>query len=303
MIDGLINMLKPPGITSHDLVDQVRGIFHMRRVGHTGTLDPAAAGVVIILLGRMTRLSPLLSGFTKTYRAEITFGVTTNTLDGEGQVLTEVDASSLTAEQVAAQLLNLRGELMLPPPAYSAVRQRGQRLYHKARRGERVEVEPRPMQVLRFDLVDFQPGPRPRALTEIECGKGTYVRTLAAVLGERLGCGAYLSFLVRTRVGSHALAAAHTVAQLAERQRAGSSGDAVISPASALPELPSQVVSHEDARTLCHGNPIGIDALFPPGQLVAVVTAQQLLGVAEVVVRGGTPMLQPRWVLLRPDEL
>lgn len=304
MPEGLLNVLKPPGITSHDLVDEVRRITGMRRVGHSGTLDPAAAGVVIIMLGRMTRLNEYLTGATKTYRAEITLGVTTDTLDGEGRLTARASAAHVTTELVAQGLAELTGDLMVPPPMHSAVWHQGRRLYELARKGESVEPEPRPMRVLRFELLAFEPGENARALTEVECAKGTYVRSLAALLGERLGCGAYLSFLVRTRVGAHELADALSTAELAELRRAGRLHEALIPPERALAGFALLRASVEEAHALASGNPTPAPPGFEPGQLVAALTPDgRLLGVCEVALRGGELLVQPRRVLIPAGEL
>lgn len=304
MPDGLLNVLKPPGITSHDLVDQVRRLTDMRRVGHAGTLDPAAAGVVLVMLGRMTRLAEYLTGTTKVYRAEITLGISTDTLDGEGRITGRASAAQVTAEQAARELTALTGDLMVAPPMHSAVWHHGRRLYELARSGERVKVEPRPMRVLRFELLHFEPGETARALTEVECAKGTYVRSLAARLGERLGCGAYLSFLVRTRVGAHGLADAHTVPELAELRRTGRLREALIPPERALPEFLSLRASAEEALALSSGNPVPAPQGFEPGRLVAALTGDgRLLGICEVTAGEVGAVLQPRRVLIPAGEL
>jgi len=159
--EGLLNVLKPPGITSHDLVDQVRRIARTRKVGHTGTLDPAAAGVMILMLGAATRLSEFLTAERKIYRAEITLGVATDTLDGEGVIVGEPDeagAQQVTASRLRDLFHELTGELELAPPMHSAVRHRGRRLYELAREGKEAEVAPRRIHVHRFELLDLQPG-------------------------------------------------------------------------------------------------------------------------------------------------
>ncbi|HUS80869.1 MAG TPA: tRNA pseudouridine(55) synthase TruB [Armatimonadota bacterium] len=304
MPDGLLNLLKTPGMTSHDLVDQVRRITGMRRVGHSGTLDPAAAGVMIVMLGSFTSLSRFLSEVTKVYRAEITLGVETDTLDGEGRVVRRASAATVTRADVRRELEGLTGELEIAPPLYSAVRQQGRRLYEMARRGESVERQPRPMRVLRFELLAFEPGENARALTEVECSKGTYVRSLAALLGERLGCGAYLSFLVRTRAGAHRVADSLTVAELAELARQGRLGEALVPADEALADFTRLVASPEAARALASGNAVAAWEDVSVGEFVGVLTGDgRLLAVAEVCVAGGEHVIQPRRVLMGADEL
>ncbi len=304
MAEGLLNMLKPPGITSHDLVDEVRRTVGMRRVGHTGTLDPAAAGVVMVMLGTTTRLSEWLTSATKVYRAEITFGVRTDTLDSEGQVLSREDASQVTADQVEAGLSALTGEMQIVPPMYSAVHFDGERLYEIARRGEQADVKPRPMTVMRFELLHFTPGPEATALTEIECAKGTYVRSLAELLGEHVGCGAHLSLLVRTRVGSHAIADAYTPAELAGLAVAGSLPEAVIPPSAALPECAQLTASPEVALMLTSGAAPPLWEEIAEGQFVSVLTPDgRLLGMCEIVRTADGLVVQPRRILIGSDDL
>lgn len=304
MPDGLLNMLKPPGITSHDLVDHVRRTLHMRRVGHTGTLDPAAAGVVMVMLGSVTRLSQYLTSVNKVYRAEITLGIATDTLDGEGRVVQRESAAGITRERVAEELAALTGDLRIAPPLYSAVRVRGKRLYEIAREGGDATPEPRLMTVLRFDLLDFDEGETARVLTEIDCAKGTYVRSLAALLGERLRCGAYLSFLVRTSVGSHFIAQSLTPDELSEAARTDTLSRVLIHPADALAEFKRLQATREDAATLAHGNPVPARESVSEGEFVSVLTPDgRLLGVAEVIIIDGACAFQPRCILIPSDEL
>lgn len=304
MPDGLLNMLKPPGITSHDLVDHVRRAVRMRRVGHTGTLDPAAAGVVMIMLGGMTRLSQYLTSVSKVYRAEITLGIATDTLDGEGRVVQRASAAEIARERVAEELSALTGDLQIAPPLYSAVRVQGKRLYEIAREGGDASPEPRLMRVLRFEMLSFEEGETARVLTEVECAKGTYVRSLAALLGERLGCGAYLSFLVRTSVGSHAVAQSLTPDELTEAAQAGALSEVVIPPADALAEFTRLQATREAAMTLANGNPVPAWEAVTDGEFVSVLAPDgRLLGVAEVMTTDGVRVLQPRRILIGSDEL
>lgn len=304
MPDGLLNMLKPPGITSHDLVDQVRRTVRMRRVGHTGTLDPAAAGVVMIMLGGMTRLSQYLTSVSKVYRAEITLGIATDTLDGEGRVVQRASAADVTRERASEELSALTGDLRIAPPLYSAVRLQGKRLYEIAREGGEATPEPRLMRVLRFELLSFEEGETARVLTEIDCAKGTYVRSLAALVGERLGCGAYLSFLVRTSVGSHEIAHSLTPDELSEAAGADALSEVVIPPADALAEFTRLQATREAAVTLANGNPVPAWETVIEGEFVSVLVPDgRLLGVAEVITKDGVRLLQPRRILIGGDQL
>ncbi len=303
MPDGVLNILKPPGMTSHDIVDGVRRVTHMRKVGHTGTLDPAAAGVMVLMLGSATRLSEFLVGCDKTYRAEITFGLSTDTLDGEGVIVAEADASVITAERVSEALVDLTGEIEMVPPMYSAVWHEGRRLYEIARAGETVEVESRLVTVHRFELLEFTPGERARALTEVECSSGTYVRSLAAMLGEALDRPAYLSFLVRTRVGAQRIEDSLTGRELTAAAHEARLGELLSAPEDVLCDWPRIEADRETAIALCRGMQTEAPLLLEPGRRLLVLTGGRLLCVAEVVSDGDTTAIQPRRVLLPEDDL
>ena len=303
MPDGVLNMLKPPGMTSHDVVDGVRRITRMRKVGHCGTLDPAAAGVMVMMLGSATRMSEFLMGCDKVYRAEITLGVSTDTLDGEGTIIAESDATDVTAERVSEALAGLTGELDMVPPMHSAVRHGGRRLYQIAREGETVEVESRRVTVHRFELLEFTPGERARALTEVACSSGTYVRSLAAMLGDALDCPAYLSFLVRTRVGAQRIEDALTGSELNDAAKEKRVAELLGGPEDVLCDWPRIEADHETAVALCRGMQIEAPSPLLEGERVLVLTGGRLLCVAEAVADGPATLIQPRRVLLGEDDL
>ncbi len=196
--DGILNIDKPAGLTSFQVVALVRRLSGQRRVGHGGTLDPLARGVLPVALGQGTRVLEFLGEATKTYRAQIRLGVTTDTYDAEGRIIEERDASAIGRELAEAALASFRGTIQQRPPPYSALKEGGQRLYHWARAGVEVRRPPRPIHVLRLEMVAWQP---PLLTVEVECGKGTYLRSLAHDLGQVLGCGAHLHELIRLRNG------------------------------------------------------------------------------------------------------
>lgn len=189
-------MLKPPGMTSHDVVAFIRHLLGVRRVGHTGTLDPGVPGVLPIALGRATRLVEYQLALSKSYRFEITFGITTATLDAFGPVLADSDVS-LKAGVLMEALTHFTGEILQVPPMVSALKHKGKRLYDLARKGIEVEREPRKVSIHHLELKRFFPGDRPRALIDVTCSSGTYIRSLCGDIGEYLGCGAHMSYLVR----------------------------------------------------------------------------------------------------------
>ena len=196
--DGLLLVDKPSGPTSHDVVAQIRRRFRIAKVGHGGTLDPMATGLLVILLGKGTKISDRVMGHDKTYEATLRLGIETDSQDADGQVVAEKDAAAVTAEQVAAQMKARLGDQMQLPPMVSAIKIQGVPLYKLARKGETVERPPKLIHVYRFDLLDFTP---PDVRFVVECTKGTYVRTLAHDVGQSLGVGAHLVQLRRTKIG------------------------------------------------------------------------------------------------------
>lgn len=197
-IDGIINLYKPRGNTSFQMVALARKLTGIRKVGHSGTLDPDATGVLPILIGRATRIASFLLDSNKVYQAEIAFGRTTTTDDSSGITVSRSDCAGLTREAIEVALEHFRGAVEQIPPMYSAIKYKGRPLYQLARSGIEIDRTPRMVQVFRFEIQDWQP---PYLRAEIECSKGTYVRTLAHDLGAALGCGAFLNQLVRLRTG------------------------------------------------------------------------------------------------------
>ena len=200
MVDGLAVVHKPAGMTSHDVVGRCRKIFGQKKVGHAGTLDPDATGVLLVGLGRATRLMQFMSGLGKSYRAEVVLGVATSTLDASGEVVGRWDMSAVTLEQAREAAVDFTGEIQQVPPMVSAIKVGGQRLHQLARSGIEVERPPRPVTVSRF-AVERVVAPGPTFEVDIDCSSGTYVRVLAADLGVALGGGAHVRGLRRTAVG------------------------------------------------------------------------------------------------------
>jgi tRNA pseudouridine55 synthase len=189
---------KPSGPTSHDIVARIRGRFRLRKVGHGGTLDPQATGLLVLLMGRGTKLAAHFIGADKCYEGVLRLGVATDTHDAAGHVVREADWSGVTREALEAQMNRFRGDILQTPPMVSAVKVGGLPLYKRARKGQDVEREPRLVHIYRFDLLDFRP---PDAAFVMKCTKGTYVRTICSDIGDGLGCGAHLASLRRLRCG------------------------------------------------------------------------------------------------------
>lgn len=209
--DGVVNVLKAPGFTSHDIVARIRRAYNLKKVGHAGTLDPDAAGVLPVFLGNATRLLEYAVEGTKNYRAEACLGVSTDTGDDSGKVLERLPVPEITEEQFLRVLEGFRGEILQVPPMYSALRVNGKKLYEYARAGIEVERQPRKIEVYRLELVDFNP---PYFVLDVECSKGTYIRTLLEDIGKALGTVATMTFLLRTRVAGFTMEEASTLEEI-----------------------------------------------------------------------------------------
>jgi tRNA pseudouridine55 synthase len=242
---GMVVVDKEPGWTSHDAVARCRRIFSQRRVGHAGTLDPDAAGVLLVGLGRFTRMLRFLTGLPKSYQGEVVLGSATNTLDASGEVTGRWDMSGVTLADVRQAAGTLTGVLDQIPPMVSARKVGGRRLHELARAGIEVERAPRPVTVERFDVERLPNDEAGVFRIEVDCSTGTYVRVLAADLGHALGGGAHLRNLRRTRIGSFRVDDGHTVGMLTHAH--------VLSPAQALRDLPPVELDADTARAVSHG--------------------------------------------------
>jgi tRNA pseudouridine55 synthase len=267
-LDGVLVIDKPAGKTSHDVVDRVRAVFRTRKVGHGGTLDPDATGVLLIGVGRATRLLAYAQAGPKRYRATARFGVTTSTQDASGDVLEERPVR-LSREVIEGGLGSFLGEIDQIPPMVSAVRMGGERLYEKARRGEEVERRPRRVTIHSLDLVDFDGVDR--ATLDVTCSGGTYVRTLIADLGEVLGCGAHLEHLRRTQAGGFTDADAIPLDELRV--------EALRPVVDAVGDLPRVEVDATDAERVAHGQALEVVGGPKEGRFVAIVRNGNLLAV------------------------
>jgi tRNA pseudouridine55 synthase len=277
-VDGILVCDKPAGPTSHDVVARVRRLAGQRRVGHAGTLDPPATGVLVLTLGKATRLLPYLPLEPKRYLAAIRFGTATDTLDATGDVTATAEAAHLDAAGVAGALTRFVGALDQIPPMVSAVKVAGERLYAKARRGEDVERAPRRVTVHALDLVEFIPGSAPVARVDVRCSGGTYVRALADDLGRALGTVAHLAALRRTAVGAFTEGFAHTLPGLEAAAAEGTLGGLVVDPAVAMAPVGTRALDPDEAAALAVGRSLApsgteqpVAALGPDGHLVGVI--------------------------------
>jgi tRNA pseudouridine55 synthase len=288
---GLVIVDKPAGMTSHDVVGRCRRIFKTRKVGHAGTLDPMATGVLVIGIERATKILGLLTATDKSYAATIRLGQTTSTEDADGEVLQTISAAHLTDAAIEAAAADYRGEIAQIPSAVSAVKVGGKRAYRLAREGQAVELAARPVRIDRFDvlairriddLIDVD--------VEVDCSSGTYIRALARDVGAALGVGGHLTALRRTRVGRFGLDQARTLDALAEDPRLSYTLDEAC-----LLAFPRRDLSAEEAESARHGrrlSPAGIDGVYaavsPDWHVIALLRDEGDATESVVVVRPAT---------------
>jgi tRNA pseudouridine55 synthase len=258
-MDGVLIVLKPPGMTSHDVVDVVRRATGLQRVGHTGTLDPGAAGVLVCCLGRATRLAEFLMEADKEYRVEFRWGIRTSTGDAYSEPLPDPEPPAtrrpLTHAGLEATLKRFIGEILQVPPMVSAIHHGGARLYQLARRGETVDLQPRPVTVHRIEILRFDRN-RQSAFLEVACGKGTYIRKLCADVGDALGVGGYAHFMVRTRAGRFEIRDAMTLEELSAAAAGDTLRDGVIPMDQAVAHLPVVDLPDRSVADVLHGHPV-----------------------------------------------
>jgi tRNA pseudouridine55 synthase len=255
-MDGIFNLNKAANMTSHDVVARVRRLVQQKRVGHAGTLDPAATGVLPICLGQATRVAEYLSESGKAYRATIRFGCETDTYDADGRILREAPVT-LVEEDIRAALAAFLGPQLQVPPLYSAIKRNGQPLYKLARAGGEVAPPPgRTVTIHALEIISYQ---NPDLIMDIECSKGTYIRSLAFDLGRALGPGAHLASLIRTRSGPFTLSQSIHLDELAQALLDGSWENYLYAPDEALLDFDAAIVGERNEWRLLHG----LDLVFP----------------------------------------
>jgi tRNA pseudouridine55 synthase len=288
---GVVIVDKPAGMTSHDVVGRCRRIFGTRRVGHAGTLDPMATGVLVIGVDRATKILGLLTGASKSYAATIRLGQTTSTEDAEGELLQEVSAEHLAEAAIASAIAGLRGDIMQVPSTVSAVKVGGQRAYRLAREGQAVELAARPVRIDRFEVLALR---RHGQLIDldvvVDCSSGTYVRALARDLGDALAVGGHLTALRRTRVGRFGLEQARSLDELAERPQLSFTLDEAC-----LQLFPSRDLTAGEADAAANGRalmPAGIDGVYAAqdadGRIIALLRDDGPKTKSVVVIRPAT---------------
>ncbi len=289
---GLVIVDKPAGMTSHDVVGRCRRMFGTRRVGHAGTLDPMATGVLVIGIERATKILGLLTGTSKSYAATIRLGQTTSTEDAEGQLLQQVSTEHLTEVTIATAITGLRGDIMQVPSTVSAVKVGGQRAYRLAREGQVVELAARPVRIDRFEMLALRRGSDSVIDLDVavDCSSGTYIRALARDLGDALAVGGHLTALRRTRVGRFGLDQAHSLDELAERPELSFTLDEAC-----LLMFPRRDLTAAEVEAAANGRaltPAGIDGVYAAqdadGRVIALLRDDGPRTKSVVVIRPAT---------------
>jgi tRNA pseudouridine55 synthase len=279
-ISGALVVDKPTGMTSHDVVQAIRNGTGIRRVGHTGTLDPRASGVLVVLVGPAVRLSEYVSASDKRYQAIVRMGASTDTFDADGKFTRKSDTPiNVTEAQFEEALKKFIGHIEQTPPPYSAVKVQGRKAYEMAREGEEVDLAPRTIDVYHLEVLEWAP---PEVVIDVHCSSGTYVRSLANDLGEMLGCGAYLVGLRRTKSGRFSLRDATPLRKLQEAFKSGNWAQYLIPAAEALTDWPAIELDPDQVDAIKHGHRVPAAEDAKPGMVRAVSMAGELVALMDL---------------------
>jgi tRNA pseudouridine55 synthase len=292
-MNGILLVLKPPGMTSFDVVSWLRGVFGVKRIGHAGTLDPAAAGLLPVCIGKAAKTIDWFQEFDKAYRAEMVLGITTNTQDGEGGILRQASVS-LDVGALQDALNAFVGEYEQLPPMFSAVKVNGKRLYELARQGEEIQRKRRKVAITRLELLSARMDrEHPVIRFDVTCSKGTYIRTLCADIGEKLGCGAYMSFLVRTRVGPFFMEDAITLEQVKVCREEGKLASLLLPADIVFREYPEIHLDDAKLFRFLHGAEISAEAFQPAAEIVRVYEKPgSFIGLGKIFYANNQKMLR-----------
>ena len=291
-MDGVLNINKPSGMTSHDVVQALRRILKEKRIGHTGTLDPLATGVLVLCVGKATRIAQFLEAGDKEYQAVMRLGVTTDTLDSEGTVLETRAFEPPERSRIIEVMDGFVGRIMQQPPAYSALKVGGVPSYKLARQGKAKPLEPRPVTIHGIELTSCE---NPFVRFTVQCSKGVYVRTLCADIGERLGMGAHLTGLIRTRSGRFDIACALSLDELAGMDLSVVQEQVLIPISEALSDFPKVLVSETESVRVLHGNQVPCPELFS-SKSPEMVRLEDASGRLLALARLFSGMLKPEMV-------
>jgi tRNA pseudouridine55 synthase len=259
-MNGILNIFKPKGISSHQVVKEIRNILNIPKVGHTGTLDPSASGVLLICLGQATKIAEFLVGMKKQYQGAMILGVSTDSQDSEGKIIGKKEVGTdINEKRIRDIFQKYEGTISQIPPMFSAAHYKGKRLYHLARKGIEVKRSPKKVKIYQFNLINFDQKVNPIVKFEVICSKGTYVRTLCNDIGDELGCGAHLSNLVRKKVGNFSIEDSINLEELRKDKNLGKRY--LISIDSALEELNKITVKSEATKTVLNGGVISSEQI------------------------------------------
>ncbi len=292
-MDGIINVLKPPGMTSFDVVGFLRGVLKTSKIGHTGTLDPAAVGVLPVCVGKATKIIEYMTDKDKVYRAEMTLGIETDTQDGLGNIIAERPVN-VTGDEVIRVFNDFTGKQQQIPPMYSAVKINGKKLYELARKGITVERKARDIEIYFLKIINvFEDN---RILFDVGCSKGTYIRTLCSDIGQRLGTGAHMSFLVRLDAGAFEIKDALTIEQIDEYANNGTLDQYITPIDKAFYGYKSKVLDEQQERKLLNGCIIEITGdNFIDGELISIYNGDKVfIAIGMVNIKNGRVLLKSR---------
>jgi len=293
-MNGILNILKPPGMTSFDVVSYLRKVSGIKKIGHAGTLDPGAAGVLPVCIGSATKAIEYMMDKDKLYRAELTLGIETDTQDSSGNILCE-KAVKVTEEEIIDCINSFIGETEQVPPMYSAVKVGGKKLYDLARKGISVERKPRKVKIYSIEIARIRDG---KVLFDVACSKGTYIRTLCADIGQKLGCGGHMSFLVRKKAGIFDIQTALTLEEIEYCAQNNLLESKLISTDSVFDSCRAVTLDSNDLKKLRNGAFVSIeDSNILKGETVKIYNNNGcFIAIAEVLVRGGQLMLKQKKV-------
>lgn len=295
-MDGIINVLKPPGMTSFDVVGFLRGVLKIKKIGHTGTLDPGAVGVLPVCIGKATKAIEFMMEKDKLYRAELLLGVTTDTQDSCGEIIRTLEVK-VTREQIENAVRAFIGKYKQVPPMYSAVKIDGKKLYELARNGIIIEREPREVEIYSIEIISIN---GPRVLIDVNCSKGTYIRTLCADIGDKLDCGAHMSFLIRKKAGIFDINSAITIEEIRDLHNNNKLSAGMIKIEEVFNNFREVILDEQKEKKILNGVPVkvAIDGV-KSGEIFRVYNENGdfvLLG--EVVTNTGKTLLKSKKIFM-----
>ncbi|MDI9481827.1 MAG: tRNA pseudouridine(55) synthase TruB [Bacillota bacterium] len=296
-MNGILLLIKPPNMTSFDVVAWLRRITGVKKIGHAGTLDPAACGLLPVCIGKAAKTTAWFSEFNKSYRVEMVLGISTDTYDNEGNILSE-NPVKLDNSFIESVINEFTGEIEQVPPMYSAVKVKGKRLYELARKGIEIERKPRKVTIYDINILDIKnKGSYPIVRFDVKCSKGTYIRSLCNDIGLKLGCSAHMSFLTRTGVGPFSLADAVTLEEVEKHCNAGTLESLIYSPDIVFSEYPSVMLEQRDAERFINGARVfGFSEIQArAGNYIRVYTkSERFIGLGIVSSEDGKKVIKPK---------